>query len=74
MSLNYNLYQSFKRRNVIVEERRMGMWPYVRERRKKDKTSYPAPRFEFVAKSTSFESLLQLLPECSMWKTLTRSQ
>jgi len=55
MSLNYNLYQSFKKMNVTVEERRMGMWPCVRERRKKEKTSYPAPRFDFVTKSTSSE-------------------
>jgi len=41
--------------NVTVEERRMGMWPCVREWRKKEKTSYPAPGFGFVTKSTSFE-------------------
>lgn len=55
MSLNYNLYQSFKKMNVTIEERRMGMWPCVRETRKKEKTSYPTCGFDFVTNSTSSE-------------------
>lgn len=37
MCLNYNLYQSFKKRNVRVEERRMGMeeWGWKEGRKKR---------------------------------------